>query len=369
MMKRWILAFAMGCSMLTPAFAWDLWDDFKSVGIENGRVVDYSDDRAVTTSEGQSYGMFFALVDGDKESFANLLKWTEDNLSSGDITKELPSWLWGRSGTNWVILDTNNAVDSDMWIAYCLLEAGRLWNESIYTQKGQKMLMLLKEQVRDIDNLGKVLLPGRVGFDKGDSVKLNPSYYPLFILKRFALEDPYWNEVFDGSLRVLLRSAPAGISPDWATFSKNGELLPVNDIDNTIGSYNSIRVYLWAGMMSPRDPAYKTLREHFAPMVALTEKLNMPPEKVNVNTLEVNQAAGDGFGACLLEYLGESKTADFVRTVLVNTPIEKANYYRNVLALYGIGFDQGLFAFDQDGRVYFPKAQEKPTQPQATQSS
>jgi len=121
--------------------------------------------------------------------------------------------------------------------------------------------------------------------------------------------------------------------------------------------------------MSPRDPAYKTLREHFAPMVALTEKLNMPPEKVNVNTLEVNQAAGDGFGACLLEYLGESKTADFVRTVLVNTPIEKANYYRNVLALYGIGFDQGLFAFDQDGRVYFPKALEKPTQPQATQSS
>ena len=256
-----------------------------------------------------------------------------------------------------------------MWIAYCLLEAGRLWNEPDYTQKGQKMLTLLKEQVRDIDNLGKVLLPGRVGFDKGDSVKLNPSYYPLFILKRFALEDPYWNEVFDGSLRVLLRSAPAGISPDWATFSKNGELLPVDDIDNTIGSYNSIRVYLWAGMMSPRDPAYKTLREHFAPMVALTEKLNMPPEKVNVNTLEVNQAAGDGFGACLLEYLGESKTADFVRTVLVNTPIEKANYYRNVLALYGIGFDQGLFAFDQDGRVYFPKALEKPTQPQATQSS
>ena len=96
-MKHWILALAMGCSMIAPAFAWDLWEDFKGVGIENGRVVDYSDDRAVTTSEGQSYGMFFALVDGDKESFASLLKWTEDNLSSGDITKELPSRFWGRS--------------------------------------------------------------------------------------------------------------------------------------------------------------------------------------------------------------------------------------------------------------------------------
>ena len=122
-------------------------------------------------------------------------------------------------------------------------------------------------------------------------------------------------------------------------------------------------------MMSPRDPSYKTLREHFAPMVALTEKLNMPPEKVNVNTLEVNQAAGDGFGACLLEYLGASKTADFIRTVLENTPIEKNNYYRNVLALYGLGFDQGLFAFDRDGRLYFPKAQQTQAQSKESRSS
>ncbi|HIU84731.1 MAG TPA: cellulase [Candidatus Aphodousia gallistercoris] len=366
MIKKLVVSVMLGCAMAPAAWAWDLWQDFKAVGIENSRVVDYSDSRAVTTSEGQSYGMFFALVDGDRASFEQLLAWTENNLSQGDITKNLPSWLWGRDAGSWVILDTNNAVDSDMWIAYCLLEAGRLWERPDYTDKGRKMLELLKTQVRDIANLGKVLLPGRVGFETDDTVKLNPSYYPLFILKRFALEDAYWNEVYDGSLRVILRSAPAGISPDWATFSKSGDLINVDNVDNTIGSYNSIRVYLWAGMMSPRDPSYRLLKNHFQPMVRLTEQLNMPPEKVNVNTLEVNQAAGDGFGACLLPYLGNSKTAEFVRTVLLNSPIEKDNYYRNVLALYGIGFDQGTFAFDVDGKVYFPKAQAQKTAPAAS---
>ena len=241
-----------------------------------------------------------------------------------------------------------------MWIAYCLLEAGRLWDRPDYTEKGRAMLELLKTQVRDIDNLGKVLLPGRIGFEHDDQFKLNPSYYPLFLLKRFALEDPYWLDVFEGSVRVLVRSAPAGASPDWATFTSRGELVNVDNIDNTIGSYNEIRVYLWAGMMSPKDPVYRELKEHFEPMIAITRELNMPPEKIDVNTLKINQPAWDGFGACLLELLGKDKSADLIRTILSSAPIEKENYYRNVLTLFGLGFDEGYFAFDEDGRVYFP---------------
>ena len=42
------------------------------------------------------------------------------------------------------------------------------------------MLELLKKEVRTVDGLGNVILPGRVGFEKNGLVKLNPSYYPLF---------------------------------------------------------------------------------------------------------------------------------------------------------------------------------------------
>ncbi len=171
------LCAAIGATAAVSAHAWDLWDAFKTASVDNARVVDRSDERKITTSEGQSYALFFALAADDRTSFDALLSWTEQNLSGGDITKTLPAWLWGedKASRSWKILDTNNAADSDMWIAYNLLEAGRLWKNDGYTAKGRAMLELLKKEVRTVDGLGDVILPGRVGFEKNGLVKLNPS--------------------------------------------------------------------------------------------------------------------------------------------------------------------------------------------------
>lgn len=345
--------------------SWDLWDKMKAVGMEDARVVDYSDSRAITTSEGQSYALFFALVAGDRDTFEKMVKWTQDNLAGGRLDKTLPAWLWGATGGDgaarrWGIIDTNNAVDSDMWIAYCLLEAGRLWNRPDYTDKGKQMMALIAKEIRDVKNVGKVLLPGRVGFETKDTVKLNPSYYPLFILRRFAEIDPMWNTVFDGSLRVLLRSAPKGFAPDWVRFDKEGRIVEMQDPDNAIGSYNAIRTYLWAGMMSPKDPAYAVLKRQFQPMVEAAVTLGAPPEKVNLNTLAMNKAGNPGFAACILELAERTpsaqKTAARIRTMLTAMPVQKDNYYTNMLVLFGLGFDYRLFAFDENGRVWFPRA-------------
>lgn len=140
---------AVLAGLSASAQAWDKWDAFKAANVnESFRVVDYSDNRRITTSEGQSYAMFFALVAGDKDAFDKLLVWTENNLASGDITKYKPAWLWGKQGSSWGIIDSNNAADSDMWIAYCLLEAGRLWDRPDYTAKGKAMMDLLKRRAR-----------------------------------------------------------------------------------------------------------------------------------------------------------------------------------------------------------------------------
>ena len=344
-------------SMADRAAAWPMWDSFKTVNIDkNFRVIDYSDKRSITTSEGQSYAMFFALVADDRETFAKLLEWTEKNLSKGDITKNLPSWLWGKTGNGWGIIDTNNATDSDLWIAYDLLEAARLWNEPAYEEKARAMMEGLKRDVRDIPNLGKVLLPGGSGFDHPTHVTLNPSYYPVFILRRLALVDPYWKEVAEGTIRALVRTAPAGFSPDWAKIDKAGKLIAPEGEDYTLGSYNAIRVYLWAAMTDPADPSYGILMKHFDPMRRLTEEMNMPPEKVEILTGKANRPGNAGFGACVLEMLGDSKTAALLRTVIQAEPIIGENYYRNVLMLYGAGFDQGLFRFDRDGRLVVSRA-------------
>lgn len=358
MMKLKALAMAALLAVSIPASAaWNLWDQFKSIdGLDaSGRIIDRSDDRKITTSEGQSYCMFFALVAGDRESFDRMAAWMENNLAKGDVGKTLPMWLWGRRKDGaWGVIDTNNAADSDMWIAYDFLEAGRIWNEPKYTEKGRAMMKLIRTQVRSVANLGDVILPGRVGFEKEGTVVLNPSYYPLFILKRFALEDPSWKSVYEGSLRSLVRSSPSGIAPDWARFDKNGRLMKPEGEDYELGSYNAIRTYLWAGMMSKQDPAYAQLASLYRPMVRLTERLNMPPEKVNVVTLEVNHPGNAGFGACLLPMLGNSRTAGLIRTVLAAEPVSRDSYYTNMLSLFGLGYDSGRFAFDRDGRVILP---------------
>ena len=278
-------------------------------------------------------------------------------LSGGDITKTLPAWLWGedKASRSWKILDTNNAADSDMWIAYNLLEAGRLWKNDGYTAKGRAMLELLKKEVRTVDGLGDVILPGRVGFEKNGLVKLNPSYYPLFILKRFALEDAYWKKVYDGSLRMLVRSAPSGYAPEWAQFDKSGRLVPPKGSDYEVGSYNAIRTYLWVGMMSPLDPASPVLKKQFRPFLEIVRRMNTPPEEVSVTTGDVSGPGPAYFGACVLELLGNDRTAGLIRTTLAADPVSPDRYYGNVLNLYGLGFDDKRFAFDADGRLVLPR--------------
>ncbi|MBO7172791.1 MAG: cellulase [Burkholderiaceae bacterium] len=352
MMKKLLLTALIGLGLGAQAQAWDQWEAFKQTSIESARVIDHSDSRLITTSEGQSYALFFALVANDRVAFDEILQWTEKNLSAGSLEKTAPAWLWGKDvkkgRVTWKVLDVNNAVDSDMWIAYSLLEAGRLWNRPDYTAKAHGMLKALQSQIRYIRNLGHVLLPGRYGFENETEIILNPSYYPLFILKRFALEDASWSKVYDGSLRVILRSSPDGFVPDWVRFDREGNLILGKE---SIGSYNAIRTYLWASMLSQRDPSYELLKRHFENMIEATKRLHMPPERVDLQTLQINGTGPDGFGACMLAYLGADRSASLIRTVLNQRELLKDAYYGNVLTLFGLGFDRKHFAFCPDGHL------------------
>jgi endoglucanase len=103
-----------------------LWRSYVAGFMDNQiRVIDHdAGDR--TTSEGQPYGMFFALAANDRSHFDGLLRWTEQNLADGALSTHLPAWLWGHEAKNqWGVLDHNSASDADLWMAYTLLEAGK----------------------------------------------------------------------------------------------------------------------------------------------------------------------------------------------------------------------------------------------------
>src|SRR5690606_41306710 len=123
--------------------------------LADGRMIDRSQDDLRSASEGQSYALFFALVDNDQALFDRILAWTVDNLADGDMGKRLPAWLWGRDAKGgWGVLDDNPASDSDLWLAYGLLEGGRLWRRPALERLGPDLLA----QVRRPEIVG---LPGR----------------------------------------------------------------------------------------------------------------------------------------------------------------------------------------------------------------
>lgn len=275
-LRIWGCLLLLACS-LQPARAgcdWPEWEQFKDHYIsEEGRVIDPADGRCITTSEGQSYGLFFALVNDDRETFERLLQWTEVQLARGDLTGFLPAWQWGtRSDGSLGVLDDNSAADSDLWIAYSLLEAGRLWQNHSYQSIGTMLLRrIAREEVARLPGLGPVLLPAPRGFTGEGRWTLNPSYLPPQLLARFAAMQGPWQEMRTLLPALLTATAPRGFAPDWIDWRQESGW-QVTEGKGSVGSYDGIRVYLWLGMLSEDDPAREALVRHFTPMLAaLTE--------------------------------------------------------------------------------------------------
>lgn len=349
-------------ALLLPSFgsaaqcAWPAWERFRAELIsDDGRVIDRSTARLASTSEGQGYALFFALLADDRESFARLLGWTRNNLAAGDLDRHLPAWLWGRAGNGqWTVLDTNNASDADLWLAYSLLEAGRLWRMPEYAEQGQRLLERSAAQtLRQLPGLGWMLLPGDHGFESDQGWRLNPSYLAPQLLAHFAASDPRWAEVARNSRRLLREGSPLGLAPDWLLWRAEQGWAPDPE-HGSEGDYDAIRVYLWLGMLAPDAPGREELQRHFAPMLALTERLGTPPERVDTRGGTASGRGPVGFSAALLPLLaaGDRQAAlQRQRERLLRRAPGAEAYYDRVLALFGQGWDEGRYRFGADGRV------------------
>ena len=100
--------------------------------------------------------MFFSLVANDRSHFDGLLRWTEQNLAGGNLSRNLPAWLWGHGSNNlWGVLDKNSASDADIWMTYTLLEAGKAWNEPRYTKIGTGLAhQIADREIANVPGLG-----------------------------------------------------------------------------------------------------------------------------------------------------------------------------------------------------------------------
>ncbi|CNI55620.1 endo-1%2C4-D-glucanase [Yersinia frederiksenii] len=360
MVKRLICTLLLLASFgAAAACDWPQWQQFKQHYIsDGGRVIDPSSPRQITTSEGQSYGLFFALVANDRETFDRLLTWTENNLAAGDLTARLPAWLWGQHPQrHWGVLDPNSASDADLWIAYSLLEAGRLWDVRHYQTMGTLLLQrIAKEEVVKIPGLGEMLMPGKIGFSDEGRWRLNPSYLPPQLLARFASLSGPWKAMVKANQRLWLESAPHGFTPDWVVWQEGKGWQP-DDVHPNVGSYDAIRTYLWAGLLSNNSPQKAALIQRFQPMAEITEQRGLPPEKMDTSTGKANGDGPVGFSAALLPFLASSPAPFNKQTLsqqqkrVQDSPPGADAYYSAVLTLFGQGWAQQRYRFNRQGEL------------------
>lgn len=358
-MLRWFLtlllvglgAAAQATTLCPPV--WPEWEQVQKRMISaQGRVIDVSDPREITTSEGQSYALFFALVNNDKLLFRRLVRWTENQLAQGDLNAHLPAWLWGRTPEGkWGVLDANSASDSDLWIAYTLLEAGRLWKERRYTVLGHFLLQrIAKEEVLSLPGFGAVLLPGKEGFVHPDSNRwqLNPSYVPPQLVQRAQKElpDSVWSEVLEKAPAFLMQSAPLGLAPDWVSWTDENW-----SFGEPEGSYDAIRVYLWIGMLSDQAPSSHQLKTHFARSLSVLDQDGLPAETVQILTGQAQDIGPVGFSAALLPLFGQTPFGQAQRERINKTDLSQLGYYNSMLLLFGTGWDEKRYAFDEQGQL------------------
>ncbi len=342
---------------------WKDWEEFKAIYISpEGRVIDDSNHKAITTSEGQAYAMVFALIADDKKNFQRLLNWTESNLASNDLTINLPAWLWGfnKETQQHTVLDTNSASDADLWLAYALTEAGRIWNEFHYASLGYFLAQnILKKEAIQIPNYGWVILPGHTGFQVSPtSWRLNPSYLPIQILRRFEILFPHsvWHEITANSVRLLNQTSPLGFAPEWAVLTNNNQIQNDNN-DTKIGGYNAIRVYLWLGMLSNDEPEKKALMNHYSPMLKVIQSDNFVAEQYDTTLKTQSGYHPLGFKAAVLPFLVSANDSimsnNFLNELIARKRTSKPDhYYENVLVLFGKGWVDHKYEFTKDGLLY-----------------
>ncbi|MFN4327392.1 MAG: cellulose synthase complex periplasmic endoglucanase BcsZ [Limnobacter sp.] len=360
-----VLAFAglLASCMRASAATWPGWEGFRSAFVsDDGRVVDHSQDDLRTVSEGQAYALFFALVANDRPTFDRLLTWTENNLSDGSLDRHLPAWHWGRKADGqWGVIDPNSASDADLWMAYTLLEASRLWCHAPYAQKAQALgRLILDQETLEVDGLGLSLLPGRVGFVQASGqVKLNPSYVPGFQMARLAqawADEPRWARLYLGSQRLVLDTVfPNGV-PDWVVVDKGVLGLPP---DEARGDYDAIRAYLWIGMTAPQDPVQAALLARLKPWAALVRQRGHMPEWFEPNGTGVAPNAGPaGFQVAVAPVLRQLGLVDLAK-LLERQGLRRGDqatwrnygYYNSALTLFAQSHLEGLASFGPTGEL------------------
>lgn len=249
------------------------WAGYKTAFIREGRVVRPRNGYD-TVSEGQAYAMLRAMSAGDRETFDDVLAWTEEQLSRfsghGD---HLLAWHYvdGR------LADATPASDADIDYAYALLRAGQKWNDPSYTRLAEKVMADILAHETLLFAGKRWLLPWPVEeWDGQAPLPQNPSYYSPSSFKVFYAHsgDSRWLELaatgydlVEGLQERMGEKEGVGLVPDWCGIDAEGRAVPLPGFSDRYG-WDALRVPMRIGFdhlifHEPRAEAVLRRFSHF----------------------------------------------------------------------------------------------------------
>jgi endoglucanase len=200
----------------------------------------------VSHSEGQGWGLLFAIAANDQATFDLILAWTTRTLRRP--SDALHAWRFVPTDKP-PVKDLNNALDGDLFIAAALVRAGRLWARPDHIQAaaaiGRDILRLLVRKIGPFT----VLLPGIEGFESHEAIVVNPSYYAFPMINDIArvLPSAQWDQIQNDG-RKLIEQGRFGLwslPPDWLRIAKaDGARSPAPGWPPRF-SFDAVRVPLW----------------------------------------------------------------------------------------------------------------------------
>jgi len=199
------------------------WSEYKSLYIaKDGRVIDRANSD-ITHSEGIGYAMYFAIKNSDFKSFSKIHNWYENNLKKNKFG--LISWKWGKDDNGiWSILDSNDATDGDLWIAYDNLLMYEITKNVSYKSEALKLIQSIKKHLLVKQAGSLYLLPGSLGFRNKNSIEINLSYYVFFIFDKFREydKDEVWSNLKDDGINLLYKArfTSLKLNADWISVDK-----------------------------------------------------------------------------------------------------------------------------------------------------
>jgi endo-1,4-beta-D-glucanase Y len=238
-LRTWLLSFTLLLTYPAIALANEDWTQFKTAYISNGRVIDIGQN-GISHTEGQGMALLLAVQNDDPSSFAEIWNWTQTNLQVRD--DKLFAWSWSpKAGIN----DMNNASDGDLFIAWALSRAYSQWKEPRYLFAAIQVSQSIRNKLLRKTSKGTVLLPGAVGFEKEDGLKLNLSYWVFPAINELSILDPApeWEELKVTGLH-LIQEARFGkwqLPPDWLMLKGN----VLTAVDGDRFGYDAVRIPLY----------------------------------------------------------------------------------------------------------------------------